>query len=119
MNKKTLYISLVTVLAASVLGIASNRSATQAVVVPGKLCDLEIFPYNPDASQNTYGSAVNPYKNELSQTECYEHLTYPNAYQPQPPLAIDPRTDGAARTRVFQRFASHGSGGFLLQILRG
>lgn len=74
---------------AIIVGIAYRSATTSAAAVHGRTCDLAVYPYNPFATEFTIGEAANPHINQLSNAECERHLSYPNAYSPQPPVKAE------------------------------
>jgi hypothetical protein len=65
------------------LGIHITNAAYNPI--PRNLCTLMVKPYDPTASP-TYGAAGDSLIKYLSSQICANHLDYPNAYSPQPPL---------------------------------
>lgn len=77
-----------------------NRNTSQAVAVYQRTCDLAVYPYNPLAPSSTTGVAAQGHENPLLES-CNEHLSYPNAYSPQPPRPEDnPIKPGSEGLRI-------------------
>lgn len=66
----------------------------------GQNCTLFTLPYNPDAN-DILDNSDSPYINFLSSDECDQHLTYPNQYSPQPPIALEnPVNSGSEKKKL-------------------
>lgn len=89
------------------IALVTTLHTASADVVYQETCNLQIFPYDPTATDITNPNLAAQWVNKLSTTECEKYLKFPKTsanpvqYQPQPPLDGDtPLIPGAENKKV-------------------